>query len=71
MLHGIASGLFGFGMDSLRVIVTRREDGLVWVTTADLADVGTRLVLDRAQVRILPEAEGGLLHRDGLVEVGS
>lgn len=67
--HMIASGLIGFPSDSLRVIVTRSEPGYVWVTTASLQDVGTKLVLNPSQVRP-EEPETGMRHSTGLVTFG-
>lgn len=62
----IASNLRGFVSSSLRVIETRRDGDYVWVTTADLRDTGTKLVLDASQISDLPE-EYGQRHREGLV----
>lgn len=64
--------VLGFGPSpvELRCRVVERRDGMVWVRTADLRDAGTPLVLDADKVRPEPAAAGGLIHRDGLVELG-
>ncbi len=49
-MYAIASGLRGFRSTSLRVRITRRDSGMVWVRTADLLDAGTALVLNASQV---------------------
>jgi len=71
-VYGLASGLVGFRVDSLRVRILRAEESRVWVITADLLDAGTRLVLDVSQV--IPEADchgpGLVRHKDGLVLLG-
>ena len=49
--YAIASGLKGFGIHtSLRVRVLEVRGDYVWVITADMADAGTRLVLDPSQL---------------------
>ena len=68
-MYAVASGLRGFRSSTLRVRVTDRRDGLVWVRTADLLDAGTPLVLDEAQVA--SEApEMVVRHCTGLVTFG-
>ena len=64
--YAIASNLIGFASSALRVIVTRTEGTYVWVTTADLADAGTKLVLDASQVEA-EQAETDLMAAGGLV----
>lgn len=49
-MYALASGMVGFRSSTLRVRVTDRRDGCVWVITADLLDAGTRLVLNPSQV---------------------
>jgi len=67
-MYALASDLIGFRSPTLRVRVERSEPNYVWVTTADLLDAGTKLVLDPKQVRALPEYEpAGWMHKDGLV----
>lgn len=67
-MYALAQGLLGFSRSSLRVRVTRRELGYVWVVTADLCDAGTALVLDDHQVVDLPETvPAGVAHRAALV----
>lgn len=65
----LATSLIGFRTSTLRVRVIDRRDGCVWVITADLIDVGTRLVLDPSQVEELPDyvTEVTYRHKDGLV----
>lgn len=65
-MYAIASGLRGFSSSTLRVFITRREAGLVWVRTADLSDAGSPLVLDEAQVSS-ETAPTVVSRRDGLV----
>lgn len=48
--YALASGLRGFRSTTLRVQVLETRDGCAWVVTADLTDVGTRLVLDPSQL---------------------
>ena len=69
--YALATALKGFRATALRVVVTRREAGLVWVRTADLLDAGTSLVLKASQVSDLPEASATLTHRGGLVSFGA
>jgi hypothetical protein len=65
--YAIANGVRGFGpVTSLRVSVLRREAGMVWVRTADIADAGTPLVLDESQIESI-EAETVSRHKAGLV----
>jgi hypothetical protein len=66
MYYGIATKLRGFQSESLRVKVTREEGKYTWVTTADLLDAGTHLVLDTSQVTP-EEPETVLIHKEGLV----
>lgn len=66
--YALAHNLIGFKSSTLRVIVTREERGNVWVTTADLLDAGTQLVLDASQVEPDPsEFVEVISHKDGLV----
>lgn len=51
MAHFFATDLVGFRSTTLRVRVTERRDGHVWVITADLLDAGTKLVLADRQVQ--------------------
>lgn len=71
--HAIATNLVGFPSSTLRVRITRTDEpsGCVWVTTADLQDVGTELVLDASQVTQEPSEAvvAGLRHRSGLVVI--
>jgi len=66
MHYAIATKLRGFSVTELRVKVTRQQGDYTWVTTADLLDCGTHLVLDTSQVR-QEEPETVLIHKDGLV----
>lgn len=54
-MYALANNLRGFASSTLRVRVTRTDatSGNVWVTTADLLDAGTALVVTRAQVTAL------------------
>lgn len=49
-MYFFATNLVGFRSTTLRVRVTERRAGYVWVVTADLLDAGTKLVLADAQV---------------------
>jgi len=51
MPYFFATDLVGFRSTTLRVRVTERRDGYVWVRTADLLDAGTALVLRDDQVQ--------------------
>lgn len=65
-MYTTASGLIGFQSTILRVRITRTQGRNVWVTTADLLDSGTQLVIDASQVT--PEADAGAeSHAAGLV----
>ncbi len=48
--YAVANNLKGFNSDSLRVKVWAAENDYRWVTTADLQDAGTNLVLDASQI---------------------
>jgi hypothetical protein len=66
----LASGLLGFRSSTLRVRVLELRNGCAWIVTADLLDVGTRLVIDERQLSALEEVGGaGLVHRSGLLEL--
>jgi hypothetical protein len=65
--YAIASGLRGFRTSELRVRVREIRDGVAFVVTADLADSGTMLVLDPAQLRVEPQTTTVVSHRTGLV----
>jgi hypothetical protein len=61
----------GQALSEIRCRVTEARDGYVWVTTADLrTHAGVALVLDQAKVRNIPQADTGLIHRNGLVVLG-
>lgn len=72
--YALATGLKGFGPNTstLRVHVLEVRDGVAFVITADLADAGTRLVLNPSQLE--PEgselAAVGVSHASGLVVLG-
>lgn len=67
--YAIAHNLIGFKASTLRVIVTRREYGNAWITTADLLDAGTQLVVSETQIEAyLGEYADLLSHKNGLVE---
>jgi len=55
MRYALASGLRGFGSDTLRVRVLDEKDGYVWVVTADLRSSGVALTLNANQVKPLPD----------------
>lgn len=64
--YAVAHNLIGFKSSSLRVKVTRIDGDNYFVTTADLLDAGTRLVL--AGDQIAPEEpETVLTYKTGLV----
>jgi len=67
--HAVAHNLVGFSSSSLRVIVTRQQGDYCWVTTADLQDVGTKLVLDRFQVVPEEDTTTVVRHPAGLVSI--
>lgn len=48
--YALATALKGFKSSTLRVRVLEVRSGCAFVVTADLSDVGTRLVLDPAQL---------------------
>ena len=66
MHHAVAKNLRGFSVTELRVKVTRQQGDYTWVTTADLLDCGTHLVLDTSQI-YPEEPETVLIHKDGLI----
>ena len=69
--YGLATGLKGFGpISTLRVRILEARDGVVFVVTADLADAGTRLVLNPSQVEPEPSAAEPSVHATGLVALG-
>lgn len=65
-VYALAHGLIGFASDTLRVKVTERRNGYVWVITADLLDAGCPLTLNENQVEFI-EAETVQMHKTGLV----
>jgi hypothetical protein len=54
-MYAVASGLVGFSLSSLRVRVVRVDSFYAWVVTADLADAGTPLTLNREQLASIGE----------------
>ena len=74
--YAFAHNLIGFASTTLRVKVTRVDEGqgLVWVRTADLQDAGTPLVLNIRQVESEEEADwaadAAWQHQSGLVFLG-
>lgn len=67
--YALANNLIGFKSSTLRVIVTREELGNVWVTTADLLDAGTQLVIDASQIEAIPsEMVDVMSHKNGMIE---
>ena len=65
-VYAIARNLVGFSSSSLRVKVNQVEGTYARVTTADLRDAGTRLVLDVAQIEY-EQPEYVLVRTDGTV----
>ena len=69
--YALATGLKGFGPHTtLRVRVLETRDGVAFVVTADLLDVGTRLALNPGQLQPESEAPAGVRHSSGLVVLG-
>ena len=64
--YAIAHNLIGFASTTLRVKIDRIEGEYVWVTTADLLDAGTKLVLDAGQVEY-EDTTSDLMYKHGLV----
>lgn len=54
-MYALASALVGFTSTALRVRVTRLDAHYAWVVTADLADAGTALTLNRSQLSSIGE----------------
>jgi hypothetical protein len=54
-MYALASSLVGFTSSALRVRVTRLDAHYAWVVTADLADAGTALTLNRSQLSSIGE----------------
>jgi hypothetical protein len=67
--YATAHNLVGFASTTLRVKITRTSGDYVWVTTADLLDTGTALVLDTAQIEG-EQPEAVIIHKNGLVAFG-
>ena len=59
----------GFEISALRVKVTRIDErsGNAWITTADMVDAGTSLVVDLDKVTFEHETEEVLIHRYGFL----
>lgn len=64
--YAIAHKLIGFSSSDLRVKVTRIDGQNAFVSTADLRDAGTQLVLDVSQIEYEKEIEVEM-HKVGLV----
>lgn len=58
----------GFSTSTLRCLVTRVSGSQVFVLTADIADVGTPIVVDADKVRPMSD-EAAMVHKHGLVNL--